>query len=270
MNYINLNGHITPAQQATFHPDNRAFRYAYGLFETMLLQDGEIQLKHYHWERLFAGLQHLYFSIPALFTPQLLEDEILKTVKKNKLEKLCRIRLQVYAGSGGMFDAADQKPYYIIECFPLQPDTLLLNENGLQLCIATGLQKSADSLANLKSCNALIYAMAAQQAKQQRCNDALLCNTSGNIIESTIANIFWVKDDIIYTPPLSEGCIAGTMRRYILSHCEVNQSPLTVESLLTAQEVFLTNAIRRIKWVAGISNATYTKSFTNKLFSSLF
>lgn len=270
LNYINLNGHITPAEQAAIHPDNRAFRYGYGLFETMLLQNGEIQLKQYHWERLFAGLQQLHFSITTLFTPQLLEDEIIKTVKKNKLENLCRIRLQLYAGSGGMFDASDQKPYYIIECFPLQPEILSLNENGLQLCIADGLQKSADSLANLKSCNALIYAMAAQQAKLQRCNDALLCNTSGNIIESTIANIFWVNNDTLYTPPLSEGCIAGVMRRYILSNCEVTQLPLTVDSLLTAQEVFLTNAIRRIKWVAGINDAAYAKSFIDKLFRGLF
>ncbi|MBS1688982.1 MAG: aminotransferase class IV, partial [Bacteroidetes bacterium] len=264
MNYINIDGQLFHASEASVSCSNRAFRYGYGLFETMLLREGQIELKQYHWERLFSGLQQLHFDIPRLFTIAHLEEEVLRTVKKNKLETLCRIRLQVYAGNGGLYDAADQKPHYIIECFPLQRELLSLNENGLQLCIANGLQKSMDSLANLKSCNALIYAMAAQQAKQQRCNDALIVNTSGNIIESTIANIFWVKDNVIYTPPLSEGCVAGVMRRHIIAalaaqQISVKETPLILGELHTANEVFLTNAIRRIKWVAAIHDITYKK-----------
>lgn len=265
LNYINSNGQLQQAEHATISPQNRAFRYGYGLFETMLLQNGELQLKQYHWDRLFSGLQQLHFAIPPLFTASYLEEEILKTVKKNKLETLCRVRLQVYAGDGGMFDAPGQKPNYLIECFPLQSEIISLNENGLQLCIAAGLQKSPDALANLKSCNALIYAIAAQQAKQQKCNDALICNTHSNIIESTIANIFWIKNSDIYTPPLSEGCVAGVMRRHILNRCTVKETPLTVELLQSADEVFLTNAIRRIKWVAGIEAVIYRKSIVNTL-----
>ena len=275
MNYININGKLLEVSEASVSYSNRAFRYGYGLFETMLLRDGQIELKQYHWERLFTGLQQLYFDIPRLFTIAHLEEEVLRTVKKNKLEALCRIRLQVYAGNGGLYDATDQKPHYIIECFPLQPEILSLNENGLQLCIADDLQKSMNSLANLKSCNALIYAIAAQQAKHQRCNDALIRNTAGNIIESTIANIFWIKDNIVHTPPLSEGCVAGVMRRHLIATLAVQQiplkeTPLILGELHAANEVFLTNAIRRIKWVASTDGITYKKDIINTVYKTVY
>jgi len=107
-----------------------------------------------------------------------------------------------------------------------------------------------------------MYAMAAQQAKAHKWNDALLLNTKGNIVEGTIANIFWVKDGIIYTPPLTEGCIAGTLRAYLLDVLPtkgygVQEQPLTNATLLTADEVFLTNAIRGVKWVGTVENKVY-------------
>lgn len=254
MNYINLNGKIVPKEDAGLTVDNKAFRYGYGLFETMLVQDGVIQLQQYHWERLFAGMNQLSFELSALMTPQFFEDETLRTVKKNRLEKLCRVRLQVYAGAGGLYDDENRKVGFVVECFPLEPEAIRFNENGLVVGIANGLNKSMDTLSNLKSTNALIYAMAAQQARENKWNDALVCNTTGNIIESTIANIFWIKNETVYTPPLSDGCIAGVIRRHVLEKIAVIEKTLTPGNLAGADEIFFTNAIKRIKWVASVGN----------------
>lgn len=270
MNYININGKILAADKASTPIDNGAFRYGYGLFETILIQHGSIRLQEYHIERLFAGMKQLSFDIPALMKPEKIAQQILDTVKKNNLEHLCRVRIQVYAGGGGMFGQDAAKPGYIIECFELNEEAVLFNENGLTLGIAEGLAKSNDSLANLKSCNALIYAIAARQSKAGKWNDALVRNTAGNIIESTIANVFWIKDGTIYTPPLSEGCIAGAMRRHVMTKTTIIEQPLTQDALLLADEVFLTNAIRKVRWVSSIGNKQYfntaTRSLTNKLF----
>jgi branched-chain amino acid aminotransferase len=141
-----------------------------------------------------------------------------------------------------------------------------LNENGLVLGLATGLQKSTDALANLKSCNALIYAIAARQARENQWNDALILNTAGNIIESTIANIFWITDDIIYTPPLADGCIAGVMRRHLLSNNSIVERSLTLPTLLEADEVFLTNAIKQVRWVGMMDKRKYGNSRAKELF----
>lgn len=267
--FINLNGKILPAENTIPAHDNRAFRYGYGLFETMLCIDGQIQLLQYHWDRLFAGMEQLQFNIPATFNSLKLEEAILNTIQKNKLEKLCRIRLQVYPGHGGLYDN-NRALQYIIECFPLENAAITLNENGLVMGIAEGLQKSSDTLANLKTASGLIYAMAAQKAIAEKWNDALIYNTSGNIIESTIANIFWVKDNIIYTPPLSEGCVAGVMRRHIIAtlaanNIRVHERSLSKELIIDADEVFLTNAIKGIRWVKQFDEKTFTTNQTARM-----
>ncbi len=270
MNYINLNGKITTPEEARMPIDNGSFRYGYGLFETMLVQDGAINLMQHHWDRLFAGMRQLYFEIPVLFTEKYLEAEVLKTVQKNKPDALCRVRLQVFATGGGLYSSEKNSPGFLIECFPLDTSLLHLNENGLTLGVAKSLSKSVDSLSNLKSCNALVYAIAAKQAKENKWNDALICNTAGNIIESTIANLFWIKNGQVYTPPLSEGCIAGVMRKYLLENIPAIEKVLDMQSLTDADEVFLTNSVRRIKWVRSINNIKYTNKDIKKIYSHLF
>jgi branched-chain amino acid aminotransferase len=259
---INLNGKFFQQDEPVLQAGNRSFRYGYGLFETVLVKEGVLQLKDYHWARLWQGMEELQFTIPKLFTASMLEEEVLRTVKKNKLEKLCRIRLQVFPGNGGLYDGDSFSPEYLIECFPLEEHISRLNEAGLTLGLAEGLAKANNSTAHLKTANGLIFALAARQAKQQKWNDALLLNNEGHIIESSIANVFWVKNSKIYTPPISEGCVAGVMRAYLLDKAsekgiEIGQKPLTVAELMDADEVFLTNAIRHIKWVRNIANTAF-------------
>ncbi|MCW3120735.1 MAG: hypothetical protein JWQ38_227 [Flavipsychrobacter sp.] len=273
MQHININGKITAADEALIRVDNGAFRYGYGLFETMLVQDGVIHLAKYHWERLFAGMKQLYFEPPVLFTAEWLQEEVMRTVRKNKAEQLCRVRLQIYAGGGGLYSNESRHPNFVIECFALEADNMVLNENGLIMNLFYAGRKSNDDLANLKSCNALIYALAARAAKEQKCNDVFILNAKHKVVESTIANVFWVKGDNIYTPPLTEGCVAGVMRRHIVSTLGFGliETPLSIDDLLVADEVFLTNAIKKIRWVktsGGISN--YTNEVTRNLYSKLF
>src|SRR5690606_32293995 len=121
----------------------------------------------------------------------------------------------------------------------------------------------------LKTCAALPYTIAAQQATARGWNDALILNHQHRIIESAIANIFWVKDEQLYTTPLSEGCIAGVMRRHLLTASAkmgilIQEIPLTQKELHQADEVFLTNAIRRMKWVKEIADSVYSHSFTRE------
>jgi len=255
--------------------DNRAFRYGYGLFETILFKEGIVELKNYHFERLFNGLKQLYFDVPHRMTAEWLEHEIINIVKKNNLEKICRVRLQMFAGAGGLYDGKNQTPQFIIECFPLEATTLQLNDNGLVTGIAKDINKNVDSLSNLKSCNALIYVIAAQQAKKEKWNDALICNASGRIIETTIANIFWVKKEIVYTTPLSEGCVAGVMRRFVIEKIKeagilFQEQSLSENDLWQAEEIFLTNAIKRIKWIKSIDKKVYNCEYTKYIYNSIF
>jgi branched-chain amino acid aminotransferase len=269
LSYVNLNGKISQAAEVGIPVDNGSFRYGYGLFETMLIYNGAISLKQYHWERLFDGIKKLHFAPPKLMTAGWLEQQVLRTVEKNGLEELCRVRLQLFAGGGGLYSSDSWQPGILIECFPLESDLLSLNENGLVVGIADGLSKSVDTLCNLKSCSALIYAVAARQASEQKWNDALIKNTKDNIIESTLANIFWIKQGAVYTPPLSDGCVAGVMRRHIMDKTTIAEKSLSLDELLNADEVFLTNAIKKMRWVSRVNDTHYTNAATISIFNKL-
>lgn len=109
----------------------------------------------------------------------------------------------------------------------------------------------------------MIYALAARQATARKVDNAIMLNTNNNPIETTLANIYCIKDDVIYTPPLSEGPIAGVMRRHVMQQLpekgfSIVEQPFTRDFLKSADAVFTTNAVRRMKWVASIEDKQYT------------
>jgi branched-chain amino acid aminotransferase len=269
MHYCNHNGKLVKTDAIDIDSANSAFRHGYSLVETMLLRNGEIALESRHWERLFEGMRSLNFSIPRHFTKQLLQNELLKCIKKNGLEQQCRVRLQVYTTINSVFEQEKLPPHFLIECFPMDDAIIKLNENGLICGLAKGIVKNADSYSHLKTGSMLPYILAANQAKKQGWNDALICNSKENIVESTIANIFWIKNKIIYTPSSSEGCVEGIMKQFLTEKLQqdninVEEKALTKTLLDDADEVFLTNAVRGIKWVKMIGETGYTNEFTIK------
>jgi branched-chain amino acid aminotransferase len=267
--FIHFNGNIFPAEQALTGAGNRGLRYGDGLFETMRVVNGRIALPDLHVERLLGGMAVLQFDLPAFFTAAHLSEAILVLCKKMKIEAGARVRLNVFRGNGGLYDPENHHPNIVIEAWPLELPTRL-HENGLVIDIYTEARKHPDILANLKTNNYLPYILAALYAKNNRLNDCLLLNSAGRICDATIANVFWVKDGKLFTPPLSEGGVAGVMRKYLLDQVKgdyaVQEALLTPETLALADEVFLTNAIQGIRWVREWKNKVYTNVVANEIF----
>ncbi|HMK17300.1 MAG TPA: aminotransferase class IV [Chitinophagaceae bacterium] len=270
--YFNYNGRFFADDETVLSKDDRSYRYGDGLFETMKLINGNILLEDYHFERLFLGLEVLKFNTPALFTKQKIEKEIRELSKKNGCERSARIRLSVSRGNGGLYDCYN-KFSYLIECWQLEQKGF--NENGLIIDVFPDARKSIDVFSNLKSANYLPYVMAAIWARENKLNDALILNQHDQICDSTIANIFWVKDNKIFTPPLNEGCVAGVMRKKIFALATqdsdhlMQEAVLSQEILLQADEVFLTNAITGIRWVKECRGKIYKNTISSKIFTTL-
>lgn len=271
MSYLNFNGKIFPADEPVLMASNRSYRYGDGLFETMKIQESNIALADYHFERLFASLSILKYDIPSLFTPAKLEKEILQLCQRNRCEKLARIRLSVFRGNGGINDD-DKNLQYLIECWPLSSSVDQLNENGLVIDIYPDAKKSTDQFSNIKSANFLPYSMAALYAKEKKLNDWLILNTAGKIADATIANLFIIKENIIKTPSLDQGCVNGVMRRYLLesmsnSGYSVSETAISIEDVKTADEVFLTNSISGIRWVKQFADVNYSNTKTIEIYN---
>jgi branched-chain amino acid aminotransferase len=272
MNYYNYNGKNFEENKNVISAANRGLRYGDGLFETIKSIQGKLLFADDHFARLWKGMNLLRFKLHKHFTPDSLEDEISELLKKNGHKNTARIRITVFRGDGGLYDDINHTPNYLIQTWALPEDSGQWNSNGLVLGIYPDVKKSCDILSNLKHNNFLPYVMAALQAKEQKWNDAIILNSSGHICDSTIANIFLVKNEMIFTPALDEGCIAGIMRRNMLqqlksSNIPVIEGKITVDDLMNADEIFLTNSIYNMRWVQAVAGKNYDNAYTQKIYS---
>lgn len=272
--FVNYNGKIVYEDMPIVNAGNRGLRYGDGIFETMKMVDLEIKLEAYHFERLFAGLALLQFTIPVHFTSSYLKEQIFSLCLKNNLKKAVRIRLNIFRKNGGLYDPVDCSPEFVIEAWELSENYLQLNEDGLIVDVYDEARKSCDRFSSIKSNNYLPYAMGAFYAKENKLNDCLIMNNYGRICDATIANVFWVKDQAIYTPPLSEGCIAGVMRRHLLDILpkqgyRAEGKILEIRDLQEADELFLTNAISGIRWVKECRGRHFKNTVSAAIYSLL-
>lgn len=275
MKYFIYNSKFFKEGSAVLSADNRGFKFGDGLFETMKSINGHIYFIDEHFARLWQGLQVLQFKIPRHITPDLLQAEILALLKKNCHNKIARIRLTMFRAEGGLYDVINHTPHYLIQTWELPDETGTWNSNGLVLGIYPDVKKSCDILSNLKNNNFLPYAMAALQAKEQKWNDAVLLNTAGRICDTTIANIFLIKDEVIFTPALQEGCVAGVMRKNMIKlltagNYKIIEGKLSIDDLMNADEVFLTNSVYNLRWVQSIGDKKYANIQTQKIYTAVF
>jgi len=230
--------------------------------------EGRVRLWPYHFERLLSGMRMLRFEPTAQFTTAI-EQQILELCAVNghvgatgTEATYSRVRLTVFRGDGSLTDTIDTFPHYIIQSSPWPSGPDGWNTEGLVIDIFAGGCKACDAYATLKSNNYLLYSLAAMYGRERGLDDCLVLNSHGRLADSTIANLFYIKDHRFYTPPLSEGCVAGVMRRFLLEALpragySVREQPVSPEELAGADEVFLTNALRGIRWVRSFRGTTY-------------
>jgi len=273
-NYLNYNGKFVRSDKPLITADNRGLRYGDGLFETMKMVNGKIELADYHFERLFEGIKIMQFEKPQWINAGYFIDLINHLAHKNQHEKLGRIRLMIFRGAGGLYDPENHIPHFIIQTSALDISSQDFNKNGLAIDIYRDARKSIDKFSSLKSNNYMPYMMAALYAKDNQLNDCLLLNSKEEICDSTIANVFIKIEKRIITPPLTSGCVAGVMRRYIIEDLilpgfNIVEAPISINDLDTAEEMFLSNSLYRIHWVEKCGSARYGNSVSTQIYDSI-
>lgn len=270
--YFLYNDKTIASGTAIITADNRSFRFGDGLFETMKMADSEIALSKYHFERLFSSLKSFHFEIPEHFTAVYLLEQIKKLAVKNGHQKLARVRLTIFRSDGSLYDYENNIPNYVIQTWPLNASAFTLNKKGLVTGIYTKARKICDDLSHIKTNNFLPYVMGALWAKENKLDDAIILNSYNRIADATIANVFLVKDGKIKTPALSEGCIGGVMRRFLMEcirkeNIPFEESTLPADALAEANELFITNAVQGIKWISRCENNNYQSQLAEYLHS---
>jgi branched-subunit amino acid aminotransferase/4-amino-4-deoxychorismate lyase len=266
MSHTNHDGRIYINEEAGPDSQNATLEIGDGLLETMLYTKNGIRFFEQHMLRLNESLA--YIGFPEI-GKEYLRKEIIKTIAaggRTDDEVMLRCRFFMNAG--------DKHLHFTIETVQPQFTHTKWPDSGLRLGISQNARKYHGSASHLKTSLRLPYQAAGAEAELNGWDDALLLNAEGRIAESSHSNIFIVLENKIFTPPLTDGCINGIFRAFLLSSNFAGtflfeERPLTIAMLQKADEIFLTNAVRGLQPVSFFMDKFYLSNITRQLFDSI-
>ncbi len=248
---VYYNGKFIPEAQALLPVHDGGWLHGAGLFETMRAENSRIFRVESHIERLLQSAEKLLRPATRGELPS--RVDFLDLLERNEL-KTARVRLTVSIGSvHPPSSPSDQLPPLTVcaSAVPLSPPNQSLYDNGVQVCVSTYKVSPHDPLAGHKTTAYLGRLLGLRQAQQRKCFEALWFNTNNMLAEGCITNVFIIKDGQLKTPPLDTPVLGGIARNLALElgkQLDLNpvQAPLTINDLLDADELFLTNAIIQV------------------------
>lgn len=270
MGYVFHRGEYVNENQAFISRDNRAFRFGDGFFETMRVYDGKVIFLENHFARIADTLQALRMQSPIPLTLETLKNQLQGLIQRNQITHGGRIRITFYRKSTGFYLPKNDDYSYFIEAEALLENQFELNPVGKNVDIFTDFKKDINKLSVYKTLNCQLYVMSALFARDKGLDEALIQNNRMSIIESTSSNLFIVSNGVLYTPTLQDGCLAGTMRMNIINlaldqKIKVYECTLNPQNLLSADEMFLTNAVRGIEWVVSYRTKRYFNTMAKRM-----
>ncbi len=272
--FICHNGQFLLSTENSIQHSNRAFCYGDALFETIHCLGTEPQFFDQHWTRLSYGMKILKMNTGGNITQEIIREYIVKLLNKNRIFKGARLRLTVFRDQGGMYAPERCSVSWILESTALENERYEINTKGLVVDIFDEVHKPVNSLSNLKTTNALIYVLAGFFRKENNFDECFVLNQYGRISECVSSNVFIVFENKMITPPLTEGCIAGTMRQVVLEIAssekyKAKERGILEKDLLEADEIFITNAIQGIQWIGAYKDRRYFNFVARKLMNLL-
>ena len=208
----------------------------FGLIETMRWQHGRCDLLELHLDRLQSSASHFHFR----FDRQSIQRAIERHAASLDPATPCKLRLVLGHRGVCTFDAAE----------PISTED---PSTPLRIYIWPTPIDSANPLLEHKTTRRALYDRAYTEARRQHFAEVIFINEHGHITEGAIHNIFVRHGTRWRTPPTTAGLLPGVYRRHLLTtHPEIAEANLTLEDLRTADEIWLTNAVR------GIRTATLT------------
>ncbi|MCK5441738.1 MAG: aminotransferase class IV [Maribacter sp.] len=269
---VNFNGEITAQDKQFLNHSNRGLRYGDALFETIRVSNGTPFFWEDHYLRLMSSMRILRMEIPMEFTMEFLEDQIIKTLKANQLiQKPARVRLTIFRNNGGLYTPQTNEVSFILEVKELTSSFYTLEEKVYKVELFKDFYVNPDMLSTLKTNNKIINVLGSVYAKENDYDNCLLLNTNKSVVEALNGNLFVVKNNIIKTPPLKDGCLNGIIRNKLMGildkiddfkFLEESISPFELQK---ADELFITNSIVGIQPI----NRYRKKEFGNSVAQNL-
>lgn len=284
---VHLNGQLVNGEDACVSVFDRGFLYGDGAFETMRVYDGVVFKLQEHVERLFGSLSMLGIVLPVgqkhvkqanievhdhhahidaqanIEAHDYIKAIMHTTVLANGLRD-AYVRVTVTRGKfggmgpGGIDTAGCDIPTVLVVAAKLTPYPALWYEKGIRVATVTVRRNLPEALdARIKSLNFLNNVLARAEAKKAGAQEGLMLNHRGYLAECTVANIFFVKGDTLFTPSIECGILEGITRRTVINLARqegivVREGEFFPDALHSADEVFVTSSIMEVMPVASV------------------
>lgn len=210
-----------------------------GVFETILVKDKPIFLKE-HISRLNEGIKILNIG------DKVIEEDILNIINKHNI-KYCGLKI-VVTEKNIVLEKRD---------IPYKSDDYL---KGFSLKLSNINRNSKSKLSYIKSINYLENILEREEALNNGYNEVLFLNEKGFLSEGSMSNIFIVIDKEIYTPSIKCGLLPGIVRNFLIKEYKIIEKELTLEDIMMADEIFITNSLLGIMRISKFGNRILTEN----------
>jgi 4-amino-4-deoxychorismate lyase len=254
-----INGNI----QDRVSVDDRCFLYGDGCFTTMLVTSGQIEHWPYHQQRLTQSLNAL--KIPDLNWP-LVESWLAHALVKSS-EAHSGIKLHISRGVGGRGYSSQglNSPTVTISTFAYPSHYRQWQQQGVQLGLCEQRLGLNPMLAGFKHNNRLEQILLKQELEARGFVDGVVLDLNGDVIETTMANLFWFKHGVLHTPDLQQAGVSGVMRRHVIEQAKamgttVEVSCYKLNDLMSADAIFMTNSLLGIAPITAVGDTPIAPS----------
>jgi len=271
---INYNGEIL-SNDTTISNSNRAFLFGDGVFETLKIYNNSILFLEDHYFRLMASMRIVRMQIPANFTLEYFESQILTLVDVLHISDSARVRLTVFRNDGGYYLPQTRDVSFLIQASKLENKEYQFNDSNYEVDLYKDFLVPKTLLSTLKTTNKMLFITGSIYAHENGLQNALVINNDKNVVEALNGSIFMLMGNTLITPPLSEGCLNGMMRKQLLTLAKKIEGLQVLEEIISpfdlqkADELFITNIIVGIQPITRYRKKNYTSTIAKQLVSLL-
>ncbi len=273
---INHNGQLLSETETTISFTNRGLNYGDAVFETIRVSAGKVLFWEDHYFRLMASMRIMRMGIPMTFTPEFLEAEILKTVATiGEKNKTYRVKLLVWRNEGGKYTPTAKDVSFLITTEVLENSFYTISDSAYEVELFKDHYVTSGLLSTLKSNNRIINVLGSIYAQENDYANCLLLNEKKQVVEALNGNIFLVNGYKIKTPPITDGCLNGILRKQIIKVLgqvpdyileETSVSPFELQK---ADEIFITNTVIGIQPVTKYRKKEFGTTVAKELLQKL-
>ena len=219
------------------------FSFGKGAFETIKVVKGDPLFLREHLDRLKNSLN--FFGIEKEINEGKIYDYI-----KNSEEKDFALKLII---SDENFILTSRKDSYRDE------------NKSFSLKISPVRRNSTSKIIYHKSLCYYENILEHRWAVENGFDSVLFLNERNEVCETSFANIFFVREDKIYTPEISSGLLRGTMRDFLLKNFEIVEEIINAKDLASFDECFISNSLMGVRNVKSIDKIKFSCDNKTKL-----